>query len=234
MIQPNELIIIGGGASLKKGISMGLWDNLSNKFVISCNYTYNDFPTATLSTFVDQDYYKAESKKTLFQNLPLITGKIHPMKPLPNTIMLNTGAKYNRNLKNGVFKSSLCGLFSLSLGIYLLNIGTIYLLGFDYGNIKNEKDSDNKFKTHYYQEDKTRKHRGIGRVNYYCTKNRADKDFGNYVNETKVKIYNVSLNSNINVLSKLSYEQFFQLLSNKTYNQKELRNSIKHKLEVLR
>ena len=232
MIQPNELIIIGGGDSVKEGISMGLWDKLSNKFVISCNYAYNDFPTATLSTYVDQNYYKAESKKELFQKLPLIIGKQHSMKILPNTIMLNAGATYNRNLKNGVFKSSLCGLFSLSLGIYLLDVGTIYLLGFDYGNIGNEKDSNKKFKTHYYQGNEQRTHRGIGRINYYCTKNRADKDFGNYLNEKQVKIYNVSLNSNINVLSKLSYSQFFKLLNNKEYNQNLLRNSIIKKLGV--
>jgi len=157
---PKELILIGGGSSLSEGIKMGLWDKLSNKFVISCNYAYNDFPTATLSTYVDQDYYKAESKKELFQKLPLIIGKRHSMKILPNTIMLNAGATYNRNLKNGVFKSSLCGLFSLSLGIYLLDVGTIYLLGFDFGNIRNEKDSNKKFKTHYYQEDEKREHRG--------------------------------------------------------------------------
>lgn len=234
MQNPNELIIIGGGASLKKGISMGLFDKLKNKFVITCNYAYNDLPTATLSTYVDQDYYKAESQKKLFQNLPLIIGKKYSMKVLPNTIMLEAGAKYNRDLKNGVFKSSLCGLFSLSLGIYLLDIGTIYLLGFDYGNIGNEKDSNNQFKTHYYQKNEKRKHRGIGRINYYCTKNRADQDFSNYLNEKQVKIYNVSLNSNINVLSKLSYEEFFKLLNKQTYNQDVLRNSIRDKLKGLK
>lgn len=231
---PKQLILVGGGSSLSEGIKMGLWRKIDNHFIITCNYAYQDLPNATLSTYVDQDYYKAESKKELFQKLPLIIGKSHSMKVLPNTIMLNAGAKYNRDLKNGVFKASLCGLFSLSLGIHLLDKGNLFIIGFDYGNIGNEKDSDNKFRTHYYQEDEKRTHRGIGRINYYCTKNRADKDFSNYLSEKQVKIYNVSLKSNINVLPKLTYLQFFKLLNNQTYNQEELRASIKEKLRELK
>jgi len=190
MKSPNQLIIIGGGDSIKEGIKQDLWQKINNYFVISCNYGYNYFPNATFNTFVDQDCYERESKKEAFQKLPLIIGKKHPIQYLPNTIPLKAGHPYKRDLKGGVYKASLAGLFSLSLGIYLLDVGEIFLLGFDYGATNANKDVEGKRQTHFYQG--KLKHRGVGRINYYCTKGRADNDFEVYMKDGKVKIYNAT------------------------------------------
>lgn len=60
---------------------------------------------------------------------------------------------------------------------------------------------------------------------------RAGKDFGVYRDEKKIKIYNVSPKSHINIFDKISYEDFFKKLDKNTYNQDELRQHIKNKLK---
>ena len=224
-INPRQLIIIGGGFSLKEGIDKGLWDKLKNKWTIGLNYSFKFFDS-TLLSYVDKEFYKEEYEK--LKHLSLIIGKEQDViTKLPNTIALKTNdAKYFRDVRLGCYKSNLCGIFALSLAIYLLDEGEIYLLGYDYGATK--KDKDKKFLTHFYQGQI--KHRGIGKVNYFHTTGRADKDFGVYQNESKVHIYNVSLNSDIKTFPKLSYAGFFEKLDNQQYNQNELRQYIRNKL----
>ena len=230
MNKPNQLIIIGGGHSLKEGIDKGLWNRLKGKFTIGLNYSYN-FSNSTILCYVDGSgqFYDEERKKEKFQKLPLIIGKKPgDIKILPNTTILKMNdVKYFRDIRLGCYKSNLVGLFALSLGIYLLDEGEIYLLGYDYGAIGKAKDG--RALTHFYQNQI--KHRGIGKVNYFDTIGRADKDFGVYQNESKVHIYNVSLESKITTFPKLSYAGFFEKLDNKQYNQEELRHSIKEKLK---
>jgi len=225
----SQLILIGGGNSIKGGLDKGLKDKIRNNFVLGCNYAYKFFPNLTATIFVDKNFYEEQSKDKKFKNLPLILGKKHQgIKYLQNTTVLKTNdVKYFRNIKLGCYKSNLVGLFALSLGIYLLDEGEIYLLGYDYGAIGKAKDG--RALTHFYQNQI--KHRGIGKVNYFDTIGRADKDFGVYQNESKVHIYNVSLESKITTFPKLSYAGFFEKLDNKQYNQEELRHSIKEKLK---
>jgi hypothetical protein len=40
---PNELIIIGGGASIQEGIALNLKGRIKNKFVIALNFAYRHF-----------------------------------------------------------------------------------------------------------------------------------------------------------------------------------------------
>jgi hypothetical protein len=223
-----QLIIVGGGPSIKEGIEKGLWDKLNSRFVIGTNYSYRYF-NATFQTYVDRPFFEEEIKKEKFKNLPLIIGKEHyVVKQYPNNVIpLKTGIKYSRNLNCGVYKASLVGLFALSLGIYLLDEGEIYLLGFDQGGV--EKDNKGRVITHFYQGEI--EHRGIGKVNYYYSDKRAERDFGVYQNETKCKIYNVSLISKINLFPKLGYSEFFEKLDNNQYNQNELREFVKKKLK---
>lgn len=222
-----QLIIIGGGTSIKEGIYRKLWKKLDEKFTVGLNYSFRYFPVPTFQCYVDKLFYEKQTQNMKY--LPLIIGNYFKnLKTLSNTIMLKNSSKYNRDISKGCYKSSLCGLYALSLGIYLLNKGEIYLLGYDYSD-NGMKDNKKRLITHFYQGDI--QHRGIGKVNYYKTKGRAEKDFGVYKNEKKCKIYNVSMNSKINTFPKISYDQFFKMLSMETYNQDKLRKYIYDKLE---
>jgi len=230
LIKYKQLTILGGGSSLSEGISKGLWDKLKNCFVIGTNYSYLYYPNPTIQTFVDSQFYTKESKKEKFKKLPLIVGKEHNQLKvvLPNTITLKTNdSKYYRNIKLGIWKSSLVGIFALSLAIYL-EPKEIFLLGYDFGTINNRTDDKGRRITHFYQ--KEIEHRGIGKTNYFEGEKRADKDFGVYANEKKVRIYNVSLNSKINTFPKISYDEFFRSLNSEHYDQVNIREYIKEKL----
>ncbi len=255
-----QLIILGGGASINEGIQKGLRKKIENRFVIGCNYAFNFFNNLTLTTYVDRDFYKfgdnsftpeqKKKHKESLQNLQLIIGlEVMDNKKMPNTYYAVASSKYNRNLKGGIYKASLTGLYTLSLGIYLLDEGEIFLLGYDFGEARKSdyekfakspqeldkliiKDRKGKALTHFYQGEI--KHRGIGKINWYNSKDRAKKAFEVYANEKKVKIYNVSLISKIPTFPKISYDQFFKMLDNNTYNQEELKNDILKKLGGLK
>lgn len=241
----NQIIIIGGGTSIKEGISKELWNKIKDKFVIGINYSYRYFSNPTFQCFVDDKFYNENYEK--MKNIGLIIGNKKPVKnQLSSTILLPSISKYYRDIKHGVYKSSLSGLFALSLAIYLLDEGEIFLLGYDYGEMRKSdftkfmkncvelgkimvKDKKNRALTHFYQGDI--EHRGIGKINYYNANKRADRDFGVYAKENKVKIYNVSKTSKITTFSTLTYEEFFKKINKEKFNQDELRNNIKRKLK---
>jgi len=222
----NSLIIIGGGASIKEGLELGLKDKLKDKFTCGLNYAYKYFDNCTYHAFVDKDFYTKQRPE--LQKLPLIIGKSGGYSPIPNTIDLPTATKYTRDLKGGTYSAELTGIFALSVGIFLVDVGTIYLLGYDFGeyhtkNIEDKPltqenfdtvtyDNHKRLITHFYQGEFN--HRGIGKTSYYSHKNRPRDKFSVYAKETKVKIYNVSENSRIpsKILEKISYETFFEKL----------------------
>ncbi len=246
-----QLIIIGGGTSIKEGIFKGLWDKLEGKFTFGLNYSYNFFNASTAQLWVDKQFYSQHHQE--LDQLPLILCKYHSRmechkceghrnkescencnnirifsKP-SNSLVFKCVPHYSRDLKDGIYRSSLVGIFALSIGIYLLDEGDeIFLLGYDFGNLDNKKDDKGKFLTHFYQEELD--HRGIGKISWYSSKNRAKDTFGVYKDENKVKIYNVSLNSKINTFEKIDYDSFFNKLDKINYNQEELREYIKNKL----
>lgn len=246
MIKPKQLVIIGGGASIKKGISKGLWEKLKGKFTIGCNYSYRWF-ISTLQTYVDGDeqkdfYYKEREN---LAHLPLIIGNKLKIPLLPNTIGISGATAYHRDLKNGIYKISLCGIYALSLAIWLLDEGEIFMLGMDYGEFRKKeyeklatspqelsdltiKDSKGRALTHFYQGEL--EHRGIGKVSHFNTKGRVDNDYVPFAEETKVKIYNVSLVSKIKTFEKISYDKFFELLNNERIDQTELRQQIRKRI----
>ena len=218
-----ECIIIGGGSSIKEGLSLGLRDRLQGKFVIACNYAYKHFPHTFLA-FLDRDFYKSRSEinnPDIYEELkqePLIIGidinGISEFK-LDNTILLDKSEREN-----------LTGVFALKLAEKIMNSGTIFLLGFDWDRRTGlpERDPNYSPKTdlplHYYDDIK---HRGSGFIGYY-ENHRADKEFTKLIKKD-VKIFNVSLQSNITCFEKISYEHMFTLLNEEKYNQEELRLS---------
>lgn len=245
-MKPNELIIIGGGASIKEGIEKGLWNKIDRRFNFGLNYSYKYFKS-TVQIYVDDKFY--EKQRLELVKLPLIIGKTHQMHVESNTITLSTGTQYFRNLSNGVYSPDLCGLFALSLGIYILDKGTIYLLGYDFGELRKknleepvtdpktfeentERDKRKRLITHFYQGDF--EHRGVGKTSYYHSKNRVRSKFKVYKNEKKIKIYNVSPNSRIpsDLIEKINYNTFFKKLNNTGHDQSELRKFIRKKLNA--
>ncbi len=258
-----QLVIIGGALSIKPAIEKGLWSKLDCKYVMGLNFSYRYFKTPTLQCFVDSIFYnigdkgltpeQKETHKKFLKNMKLIvgTGDAKSIKPIfPNTILLPSSVNYKRNLKGGVYKNSLVGIFALSLAIYLLDVGEIYLLGYDYGEARTKdyekfitspqqlnnlalKDEKNRYITHFYQGEIN--HRGIAKVAYYTTKGRAERDFKVYNEEKQVKIYNVSLVSKIpsSIFPKISYEEFFKKLDKNNYDQNKLREEIKKKIKEI-
>jgi hypothetical protein len=242
---PSECVIIGGGPSINAEI-MSLEHRIKDKFVILTNYSYKFF-TGTLSAFIDRDFYKSrntEEHPDIYEELrllPLIVGidinGISEFK-LPNTILLNRNSEnvYEKSLKKGFYTKNLTGIFSISLASFLMNYtGNLFLLGFDWSRRPpNEVDLKNynpvcNFDLHYYG--KNIKHEGNNKIGYY-ERHLPDREFEPFMKQ-KTKIYNVSLNSNINIFEKISYEHMFNLLNNETYNQDELRTKIKEKLCIL-
>ncbi len=223
MNKPNQVIILGGGSTIAEGISKGLWDKLKDKFVIGINYSYRHFKDPTFQIYLDYKFY--DQNKKGIDKLGLIITKSYKNLP-PNVILLKPCSTYHRDVRKGCYKGSLSGYYALSLAIYLLDIGEIFLLGFDYCGIG--KDNKGRPKTHYYEDIE---HKGRGKINYYGMRGRADRDFKPFVNEKKIKIYNVSLQSKINTFVKISYKKFFEMLNKNKFDQSELRKYIKEKLK---
>lgn len=224
----SEAIIIGGGTSILPYISL-LQPLCANKFVIGCNYAYQTF-SCTFTAFQDRDWYHGRpNDKGIYENpdiyeelkeLPLIIGINHngvEEFKLDNTILLNKAEKEN-----------LTGVFALKLAEKLMQIGTIYLLGFDWTRRTGLPERDPNYNpksnvpTHYYNNIN---HRGIGLLGYYENHN-ADKEFAKLIKKD-VKVFNVSPESNINCFEKITYTTFFKYISNIVYNQDEIRNKIK-------
>ena len=232
-----EIIIIGGGSSISKGISLGLIEKLKDKFVIACNYSFLHFPH-TFLTCTDREFYQT-TNLTEHPNIseqlkkePLIITCMKKSESLvihPNTILVKKNRNYNKNpLKEG-FIWVLTGLFSLHL-TELFEVERVFLLGFDYDK-RNPEEVDRKnyngygnFNIHYYGDEI--KHIGSKKVGFYENHN-PNKYFSYF---KKFKIYNVSLNSNIQNFEKINYPTMFKLLSNIEYNQEELKQEIKKKL----
>lgn len=242
MPEIKECIIIGGGSSIKQADFCVLKPLLASKFTILTNYSFKHFE-GTFMCFTDRDFYKTTSNKNPdiyeeLKQLPLIIGVYHKeieQYKLPNTIFLPKGEYNHTPLQKGFYTSYLTGFFAISVAEFLMNYsGVIYLLGYDW--TKRKKDSicpttytpyNQKIDTHYYS-DKEIPHRGQHWLDFY-EHHDADGYFKPFI-KPGLKIYNVSLESNINCFEKISYTQFFGLVSIQTYIQEELRTQIRSQL----
>ena len=225
-----EIVVIGGWKSIREGISIGLKEKLKGKCVIVCNYAYKHFVHNILvcvdANFYVPDYAKYYTHKDIIRHQDIyeelknesfiITPKNIPENLLlPNTLMVNATGKYNNDpMKKGFFNPMLCGIFALHIAEYL-NPKRIFILGYDWNRRTNlpERDPNYSGKTnldiHYYKKEIP--HRGIGYVGFYENHN-PNQYFKNF-NNSKCKIYNVSLNSNIQNFSKISYQKMFTFLT---------------------
>jgi hypothetical protein len=250
MTNLNQCIILGGGKSLEEGINNGLFQKIENKFVIGVNFAFKFFnPTFTL--FSDPiSFYRTYYNE--IKDLPLIVGRTVPdlqVKPYSNTIFLKPSIHYARDLNCGLYHPFLSGIGALSLAIYLLNIGDIFLLGFDGGKISDDKEivdikqvknkgvlikkgkSYTRHISHWYQG--KLEHRGVGKIGFYHDSNKVNKLFEVFKGENKCNIYNVSSKSNLTIFPKISYDKMMSQIDTTIYDQNELREMIKSKLTTI-
>lgn len=250
---PRQIIILGGGASVRYfgGIDKGLFSFLKDKFVIGVNYSHK-FVETTCNLGVDENLYNDDHAHEEIARLPLWIGKEHRdlTRREPNSIFFKPAKVYNRDLDGGIYKSTLSGIFALSLAIKLANLGQespeIYLLGYDYGPLKHDgkivRGKDKKPLTHWYQESFT--HRGTRKISWYQqsgvdkeTKLRlayAELEFKPFAAEKKVKIFNVCPSSMIPVFPKIGYEEFFTSALTTVHNQEAVRNELREVLSWIK
>jgi hypothetical protein len=233
-----EIICIGGGLSIQKGINLGLKEKIKDKLVIATNYSYKHFPH-TLLAFIDKEFYtpnyaKKEPDKypDIYEELkkePLIIGleKNNGIKEflLPNTIIIDCPKK---ELK----EPYLTGIFALCIA-ETLEPKQIFLLGFDWDKrdpktIPTGKDynPNSNLDIHYYK--KEIQHKGLGYVGFY--ENWNPNNLFKHFNDSKCKIFNVSPNSNILNFEKIDYTTFLSKIDSVIYDQEELRTYIKNKI----
>jgi len=247
-----QVIIIGGGRSIKEGIELGLWTKIKDLFTIGTNYSFKYF-IPTILTFADVSFYKEQLEN--LRKLPCIlvgNARIreHKLEELPNLYLLPVNnTKYTRDLSDGVYKG-ITGIFALSLAIYILdNLEAkekeIFLLGMDWGNIVYENDKViNNFSVSEEGVDKInpknviRKekgyrilthfydgelyHRGSGKVDYYITHN-PEIIFSPYKDIKDIRIWNVSPKSHIPTFPKIDYPTFFRKLVKCSVNVEEVK-----------
>jgi len=234
-MQIKDIIIVGGGKSISKGLETGLKEHLKDKCVILINHAYNHFE-GTFLCFGDKDFYAAMHVKYDKTNpdiykelgeLPLIIGakKNNDLDSVlhPNTIMINSP-----RLELGK-APVLTGLFALTIA-EKLEPEQIFLLGFDWDRrdpktipIGKNYNPKSALDVHYYG--KEIKHAGSGYMGFY--ENHDPNNYFKIFDKCKSKIYNVNPNSNIENFKKITYSELYTLLSNQIFEQDELRNYIK-------
>jgi len=223
----NDIILIGGGLSIKDGLSLNLKEKIKNKCVFVINYAMFHFEHTALF-FSDKNFYvplhakkNPEKNPDIYEDLkkePLIIGK-----------KLNNGIEEfllpNTHLIESKIESPLTGIFALEIACRL-EPKQIFILGYDFSRQPIPKDKSKytgyaDFNIHYYDDIK---HRGIGYTNFYDRHN-PHNYFGVFKN-SKSKIYNVSQESLIEDFEKINYPNMFNLLSNEEVNQEEIRQKL--------
>jgi len=254
-----QLIICGGGYSIKDGIQLGLWDKLQNKFTIGINFSFKWF-NSTAIVFIDNVCFYNRYLKDL-TSIPLIIGlqKGNIKQVISNTIFVDKSIAQDSNM---------AGILAMHIGVKLLKEGELFLLGIDSGiypveatdnrcklkvdnkfylaqNVTNKSLSycegnaiqqDNKrllVYTHFYQSEFT--HKGTGKYKFYYDAKKVEEWYKPFKEQTKIKIYNVCDNPLMATpFPKISYSALFSMLDNNQYDQNQLREYVKNELEPIR
>jgi len=212
-----SIILIGGGRSVLGGINQNLWENIKHKGmgVWSINFSYLFMPFApSAQVWADKGVWSKCKDDLLELNkkgTELIcrdyAGYTH--KHIIQRYEVNPFIEKSNDRVIFIGKMGLSGVFALSLAI-ARKYKNIYLLGYDFGG-QNIRDN----KTHWYQELNDEINAGAyGKAGIYWEG--VDKirheidDFDIIKKNCKCNIYNVSLTSNINSFTKLSYNEFYK------------------------
>lgn len=227
-----EVIILGGGYSVKEGIDKGLWDKIKGLDIWALNVTYKTMPyLPNKELWVDfHNFYRAYEAEILNLDCHLVTKYQSYYTTIDKITILTPTNKpdefYGREAlqKGKIFigQRGFCGIMALSYAV-ALGYNIIYLLGYDFGNIS----TSNGKRTHYFDDNMADYgiKRGYENPRYtvFVDKNgkvKTDvKDFQLYSDISDLKIYNVSLESNIPYFEKISYEDFFDLIKKEESNE---------------
>lgn len=234
-----EIIIIGGGSSIKEGIAVGLKDKIANKCVLGTNYSFKHFDLTALC-FIDRDFYRPLHMKQHKDATPDVYEELGKLN------YLIIGGRRNPDLDNIAHKNTilipcpkkqlgecppLTGIFALAIADYF-NPENIFLLGYDWDRRNPATTPRGKYyrpttdrNTHYYDDVK---HKGNGFLGFY--ENHIPENYFKYFTDSTSKIYNVSLKSNINMFEKIDYSKMFELLSPDVCNKEELQKFIRSTL----
>ena len=215
-----EVIIVGGGYSIKEGIDKGLWEKVRNKNVWSLNFAFKFMPfIPTKQLWADTSVWEKCSEEILmlhtkgtqlvcrnyggYEDYPFIDR--YDVSPIDYK-----GIDADKELFIGRMGS--VGVFATSYGAKL-GYDKIYLLGYDFG-----APSTRETKTHFYQEEDLNVNIGAyGRSGIYWEgENRIRNevsDFKKFERDSSYKVFNVSQISNIPYFEKISYEYFFDYIA---------------------
>jgi len=238
-----------------------IWSMLKNEFTIGCNWSYKWFNSTVLMYSDYQWYVtEKENLKNVSLILGKKDGYYNRKnsKKIDNNVILLDECKHTKRLKyntreagmhptywgkdawnKGFYCSQLIGIKALNLAI-ALDYTEIYLLGFDACDINGH--------THFYDDTDTgtyiwnnHKHCGVGKDkngkyntgNYNKIEELNKHWFQPFEQELKngIKIYNVSLESKIDIFPKISYEEFSKNLKDKQFvNHENIRKQIRDRL----
>lgn len=222
-------VLIGSGASLQEGIDKDLWDKIRNEDTWSCNSIYKIMPyLPKKEVWVDRDFtnHELDNLQKLWESnqVELITKSYNKIKYLTKYITQYDSSREVQDYhgrqaieKNMIYYGAMgfCGQFAISVAV-ARGYNEIFLLGYDFGS----PSLDNR-NTHVFQDKILELNimaSGAGRPEVYLDKTQGGKpfrhieDWGIYLREANLKIWNVSMISNLNFYEKITYEKMFSLL----------------------
>ena len=217
-MKDKSIVIIGGGASIKDGIALGLWDKLqqSKLDIASINFAYMAMPfTPTYEVWLDTTFFRnnMDSLFVLEQKGCKMITKVHSKYDNLPTIKKYAITREKPDFSSDtmfVGMNGLSGFFALSIAVKQ-GYETIYLLGYDFGT-----NSINNTNTHFYQDTLAVPSSGVRNPGVYLQHQGGVKKevhgFDYYLS-CKPKIFNVSPSSNINTFQKIDYPRLFELIA---------------------
>jgi len=239
--------------SNEHGIDPKLREIIKGNYSIGLNHFFT-YGKCTFTSFVDPAFYTENYKE--LEKEALIIGHKDPSLirnnyniTHPNTILLKStnGYKGIHSFTEGFYSRQLVGIWATTLAI-ALGFKKIFWLGFDCCEINEQ--------THFYQGvvDLNKKvdltlldkkvgesfvYRGVGKYKegkrkgqyktstYKRPENLNKQWFKPFLKETDVKIYNVSLQSKIDLFEKITYDEFYSKLQNNHIFQDQARANIR-------
>jgi len=227
-------VLVGGGASINEGIKLGLWEKIQPCEVWSLNYAFRMMPyLPQRELWVDHAFFDKNTLdvENLWKQGVKLVAKKNNRYALINHYLGEAITQYEesrqppgfqgvralKNLTPFMFggRFGLVGNFALSVALAERRT-PIFLLGYDFGTLSH----DDKF-THFYQDELDVYSTGVRNTQIYLDANNNPKkpveEFQIFEKEAQanaIKIYNVSPKSHIAAFEKITYEQFFELISN--------------------
>ena len=213
-----EVIIVGGGYSIKEGIEKDLWEKIKYKNVWSLNFAFEFMPfIPTKQIWADTSVWekcKDDLLKLHNNGAQLVCRNYGGYEEYPFIERFDVDSyEYNGHQPRAPLflgRLGLVGVFAISYAIRL-GYDKIYLLGYDFGAANTEIRN-----THFYQEeseinagayaDSKIYWEGLYKVKHEVA------DFKHFEMDSSCKILNVSLDSNIPWFEKISYKDFFEYI----------------------